>query len=332
MAEALPRTIARATDLEEPPKISVVVATRDRVERVARLLGSLRAQTLSPRQFEVVVVNDGSRDRTAELLREEGARGELRLTWVSRSTSGGPAVARDLGWRRSAAARVAFTDDDCVASETWLENLLEAFERHPDAIIQGRTDPDPAELDRIGLFSRTVSVTELGPHYQTCNIAYPREWLIRLDGFDRSFRRAGEDSDLAWRALEGGAEVSFAADARVYHAVNDLGPLGALRSALRWSDAMAAIGRHPGLRRLDLRYGIFWRRSHALLTLAVIGLVVGRRFPIASALVLPYARQAIQRARTYDAPDAMALYCLLLDLVETSATLSGAIRHRVLVI
>src|SRR5436305_877860 len=149
----------------------------------------------------------------------------------------GPSGARNAGWRAARAPLIAFTDDDCVPSPGWLAALVAAA--GPDTVVQGPVQPIPSERRRLGPFSRSLWVDRLGPWYQAANVLYPRELLERLGGFDsETFPFAGEDCDLAWRALEDGAEAVWAPDARVHHAVNELGPAGSLRVALRWSESI----------------------------------------------------------------------------------------------
>src|SRR5204863_8516418 len=178
--------------------------------------------------------------------------GELRLTVLGQTAPAGPATARDVGWRAALGELVAFTDDDCVPDADWLLAGLDAARANPGAIVQGHTEPAPWERQRAGAFSRTIEVRALDPAFQTCNVFYPREILERVGGFDvEAFGRSpgGEDSDLAWRAIGSGAGATFAGEARVYHAVNDLGPLGKLRVAARWTTPMLAYVRHRELRR-----------------------------------------------------------------------------------
>jgi glycosyltransferase involved in cell wall biosynthesis len=314
--------------------ISVVVATRDRSVSLSRLLSSLHAQTLEQDEFEVIVVDDGSCDDTSASLERELEVGGLRLITLMHERSRGPAAARNAGWQASSGPIVAFTDDDCTADPRWLEALTLATRLHPEAIVQGRTEPPPDERDAIGPFSRTIEVTELGPFFQTCNVAYPRSMLEALGGFDEdTFGRhpGGEDTDLAWRAIEAGAEAVFAPDARVFHAVNQLGPVGGLRFPLRWSDTMAVFGRHPGMRS-RLHRGIFWKRSHELLLRALVGMVLARRVPPAALLAYPYAKDVLRRTRRRGSSPAYAPYVAMQDVVETYATIRGAARHRVFVL
>ena len=302
-----------------------MVATRDRDARLGELLASLRAQTLPPDRFEVVVVDDGSVDGTAALL---AARPDVRV--VPRDVGRGPAAARNDGWRVTRAPLVAFTDDDCVAAPGWLAALVAASAGAPGAVVQGRTAPREDERDRLGPFSRSLWV-EGGPYYQTCNIAYPRSLLERLGGFDAgAFPFVGEDTDLAWRAIEAGASIAYAPEAVVNHAVVVLGPVGALRFAFRWSDSIRLFARHPALRGPHLTKRVFWKGSHYLLARALLTLLLPRRlWPLAAWLWLPYALHVVERGRVEGGGLALAPWFALHDLVEMAAVARGALRYRV---
>ena len=165
----------------------------------------------------------------------------------------------------------------------------------PPAVLAGRTDPDPAELHRLAPTARTQTVHEAGPWFPTCNIAYPRALLERLGGFDLRYGWGGEDTDLAWRAQAVGAPVAYVEGARVLHAVEDLGTLGALRLAGRWSEAMRVFAAHPQMRRQALHHGVFWRQAHRDLLLAAAGLALAPRRPPAVALTLPWLHGARRR-------------------------------------
>jgi len=315
------------------PELSVVVATRNRPDRLVALLAALRAQTLAPERFEVVVVDDGSTDSTPELLEREAASSPFRLRTVRRESGDGPAAARNAGLRVGGGELIAFTDDDCEPAPEWLAEGLRAAKETPGAVIQGRTEPNPAELTRLGPYTRTLRVTELGPHFETANMFYPRVLLERLDGFDERFRRpGGEDTDLAWRAIEAGAPIEFAPAALVHHAVEDHGPIGLLRVAGRWYDLMYALRRHPGYRARTRWRRIFWKQSHALLAQALLGGFLARRFPPAALLALPYLRHLLRRCEEIGVGPAYVPYLVVHDLVEVGAAVRGGLRHRVLVI
>lgn len=312
------------------PEVSVVVATRNRAALLADLLASLGRQTLDPSSFEVIVVDDGSDDgETPALLAAQQRRGELDLRVIRRANGGSPGQARNEGWRAARGDVVAFTDDDCVATPGWLAAGVEMCTRHPEAIVQGQTDPNPAELGNLGPFSRTLQVTALGPWYQTCNIFYPRSLLERLGGFDAPIR-FGEDADLAWRAFDLGAQAVFAADAHVYHAVSRLGPIGKLRLAARWTEYMAPYVRHPELRSLVFTKHVFWRPSHYLLVRALLALgVPSRQRILRHWLAGPYIRHLIlDRGPEEGGSKLLAPYYALHDLIEVWAVARAAVRYR----
>src|SRR3954454_4952353 len=160
-----------------PPRVSVVMATHNRAQRLAAMLDSLREQTLPHDDFEVIVVDDASTDdgATRRTLEEALPRGGLALRVVHRDRSRGPAVARNQGWHMAGAPLVAFTDDDCRAAPGWLAAAVAVADAHPGAIVQGRTDPMPEEWDQFSPFHHTLEIHEAGPSYETCNIFYPRE-------------------------------------------------------------------------------------------------------------------------------------------------------------
>ena len=311
------------------PEVSVVIPTRDRASRLEAALEALGAQTLEGERFEVVVVDDGSTDGTATLLSDDRPR--LRSV---RLPGRGPAAARNAGWRAARAPLVAFTDDDCEPDPDWLGALLEAHEANPDAVLQGVTRPIPREAPLLRRpFTRTRVIEEPSPWFATCNIAYPRDLLERIGGFDELFPEAlGEDTDLGWRALEQGARLEFAPRALVHHAVEELGAAGYMRHALRGADAVYAFRRHPGLRERTLQYGVFRNPSLARLALALAGVAMAHRHRGGLLLTLPYARNVAGRALSSDGGPALVPYLVAYDLVQAFTSLRGSVRHRTLVL
>jgi glycosyltransferase involved in cell wall biosynthesis len=318
--------------MPSPPLVSVVVATHNRAARLSRLLGALRKQALDAGRYEVIVVDDASSDATPAVLSREQSRGELRLRVIRRRQSAGPATARDEGWRAAEGAIIAFTDDDCEPDPTWLEAGLRACAAKQAGFVQGRTIPIPAETGRIGPFTRTIYVEQLDLNFHTCNILYPRELLERIGGFDvASYGRSpgGEDCDLAWRAIEAGASPTFCSDAIVHHAVNELGPVGKLRVAARWTNPMRAYASHPQLRKRTFLFGVFWKRDHYYLARALLTPAVPRRWwPLRAWLLYPYARLLWARGRVLGGGLLLAPYYLLHDLVEAWSVVRAAVRYR----
>ena len=245
----------------------------------------------------------------------------------------GPAVVRNRGWRRASGSLVCFLDDDVVVAEGWVDAYLEAHRSDPAAVLQGRTEPLPAEAPLQNAFSRSKLIVGPNWNYATCNIAYPRALLERLGGFDEAYRFASaEDTDLGWRAREAGAPTVFVDGARAYHAVQHYGVVRLVQRMKIKQDVGRLTKRHPGLRHHYHR-GVFWKRSHERLLVAAAGLALAPRTRGASlALLAPYA--ALYRDQHGSWPGTVASLAghALVDGAETAAVTAGGIRHRTLLL
>lgn len=313
------------------PEISVVIPTHRRETRLAFALDALAEQTLPADRFEVIVVHSEHAEGPFT-----SAPAGLAVRWLRAPGAGRPARQRNAGWRAARAPLVAFTDDDCRPSPSWLEALLEA-QPQGEALIQGVTEPDPDERHLLHGHARTVQVTEPSPWYQTCNVAYPRAALVRLEGFDERFPHAwGEDTELGLRARADGLTHVFSKRAVVWHAVLAR-PLPAVLREAHQRDVLALVAAHPLRRRLLFR-GFFIRRSHALLTLALAGLAISLRYPVAAAIAAaPYMTAEVEPPRrrhprllarelpriAYHLPVRLAR-----DLLELSVAIRSAVRLR----
>jgi glycosyltransferase involved in cell wall biosynthesis len=284
----------------DQPAIAVVVPTFGRADLLPQLVDGLASQQLSER-FEVIIVDDCSSDATQDVLAELAAVTPLSLRVLRTDRNRGPALARNLGWQATTAPLVAFTDDDCVPTVHWLAELFEAV---VDAdVVQGRTMPNPAQADRLGPFSRSLDVPAMTPFFETANICYRRALLERLGGFDETFAlAAGEDTDLAKRALASGAQVVFSPTAIVHHEVHPSSFFDTLAKTRSFEGLVQVVVRYPDLRQyFDGRF--IWFRRHRLALLAAVGVAASvpsgprwqRRAAVGGLLCLPYARHRVMR-------------------------------------
>jgi GT2 family glycosyltransferase len=322
------------------PEISVVVPTRDRPLRLRWLLNALEEQSLPPERFEVIVCHDSRGPETEELLRTHplAAAGVLRHRLLEPPRGRSAGYKRNLGWRTARAPVIAFTDDDCRPPEDWLERALAAARRHPDAILQGTTRPDPDELELAlrAPHARTQAIDPPTPWAQTCNIVYPRALLEELGGFDEAVE-SGEDTDVALRGIAAGAEFLGAPEVVNYHSVHVSGLLALLRSLPRWEFIPWLVKRHPSLRR-ECAAGVFWRETHGWMLLALAGAATaaaGRR-PAALALALPWAVRAAPAYGTGPRGRSRSVLELpgqaVVDLAELAVLARGSARARSLVL
>lgn len=316
------------------PVVSVVVTTYDRGPYLDRLLGALAAQQGAP-TFEVVVVDNGSTDTTAEVLHRRSIAFPVALRSLREPVNIGPAAARNRGWRSSAARVIAFTDDDCLPSPNWLATLVDAIDRGAD-VAQGRTEPMISQRAMRGPFSMTIERKAEGGFYETCNIAYRRDWLERLDGFDETFARFyGEDTDLGWRARKLGAVTTFVEDALVEHEIWPFRWKSRLGDIRRREGILILLSSHPELRSL-FPSPWFQKRTHprALAAgAALLALAMGPRSPVrwvvaAGALRIYMLAAAPERAnvRRRDWPWVLPL-CLASDLADVAALALASARR-----
>src|SRR5947209_17967437 len=119
------------------PLLSVIIPARDAAPTLERTLACLSCQDLAG-DFEVIVVDDGSRDETAAIA----ALHAPLVTLIQSGESRGPGAARNLGVRVARGEILAFSDADCFPTPGWLTQGLQALE-HAD-LAQGRVAPDPA--------------------------------------------------------------------------------------------------------------------------------------------------------------------------------------------
>jgi GT2 family glycosyltransferase len=313
---------------------------------LARCVRALASQERPPDQ--IVVVDDGSTPPATVADEVAGVPVEL----IRNQPPLGAAGARNVGWRATSADYVLFTDDDCRPDRTWVAGMLAAA--RPDAILVGRTLPDPDDGAEETPFDRSVRIERCDGGFLTCNILYPRSALERTGGFDERFRVAGEDTDLGQRALKAGCTAEYVPNALVYHAIERDTLRDRVRERRRILDIALLAATHPQLRD-ELWLGHFVSRDHRLLVAGVLGAPLvaaavaealsAERHPLhrvaaaglAAAAAFPSARYVywLRRRSEHLARHnalANALGWLALDLVEISYLVKGSVQHRTLLL
>jgi len=214
------------TDNQTLPMVSVVVCTFNDEEYVGECVEALLAQTYPGNLLELIIVDDGSTDRTPDILRKYET---VRCLWQRNQ---GPSAARNLGIINATGEYVCFTDSDCRAAPDWIERLITAHRRGemPDCCgVGGRQaghpdDPPFArQVDRflsavgfIGDYVKPHATAKKVGHNASCNASYRRQALLEVGGF-RTGMFPGEDVDLDRRLADRGRTVWFTPDAVVFH-------------------------------------------------------------------------------------------------------------------
>ncbi len=237
--------------------VSIVIPAWNAAGRIGGVVRAARKQRGAGRfnLFEVIVVDDGSTDSTADEAEEAGAR-------VIRQENRGPAAARNTGWRAARGGWVFFTDSDCYAGENWVERLaLLLAEENTGAAGGSYGIANPRSL-----LARCVHEEILFRHRRmgrevrflgSFNLASPREVLEEVGGFEDSYRNAsGEDNDFSYRIRRAGYRLLFDEKSRVDH-VHPENPVRYLREQARhgyWR--MKLYREHPERMRGDDYSGV----------------------------------------------------------------------------
>lgn len=198
------------------PKVSVIVCAYNAERTMGRCLDSL--EQLNYPNYEVIVVNDGSTDNTREICQRYGY---IRLI---NQDNEGLSAARNIGLRAVTGEIIAYTDSDCMADPDWLTYLVERFQSSSFGAVGGPNLPPPDD----SLVASCVAVSpgapahvllddEVAEHIPGCNMAFRREALEAMHGFDPIFRAAGDDVDLCWRLQNNGYKIGFSPAAVVWH-------------------------------------------------------------------------------------------------------------------
>jgi len=197
------------------PKISVVVSTLNGAATLRDTLVGL--EQLDYPDYEVIVVNDGSTDGTPQIASEY----QVRLITTKNQ---GLSAARNVGIRAAAGEIVAFIDDDAYPEIHWLRFLALAFLEGKYVGVGGPNLPPPDD----GWMADAVANAPGGPnpvllsdtvaeHIPGCNMAFRKDALEAIGGFDSRFRSAGDDVDVCWRLRDRGGLLGYSAAAVVWH-------------------------------------------------------------------------------------------------------------------
>ena len=231
-----------APDERPRPGVSVVVCTHNGSRTIADCLQGIAA--LEYPGFETIVVDDGSTDGTADVVRAAGA--DVKLI---RTENRGLSSARNAGLHTARHGIVAYIDDDARPDPHWLTYLVQTLTAGDHAGAGGPNLP-PAGC---GTVADAVAMAPGGPvhvlltdkvaeHIPGCNMAFRRDRLLAIGGFDPQFRIAGDDVDVCWRLQDQGWTLGFSPAALVWHRRRDT-VRGYWRQQLNYGRAEADLER-----------------------------------------------------------------------------------------
>ncbi len=202
--------------LAESPMVSVVICAYNAERTMRPCLESLR--TIDYPNYEVVIVDDGSRDSTAEIAMDFP---EYRLI---RQPNKGLSIARNVGMQAARGEIIAYTDSDCVVDPHWLTLMVRTmtgsnfdgcggpnYAPHEEGWVAGAVAASP------GAPCHVLVGDDKAEHLAGCNMMFRKSALLAIGGFDAQFTAAGDDVDICWRLIDAGYSVGFCPAAFVWH-------------------------------------------------------------------------------------------------------------------
>jgi O-antigen biosynthesis protein len=229
--------------LDKAPRVSVVVCTYNGGRTLDQCLRSLRA--LDYPDYEVIVVDDGSTDGTRDVLQ---CFPDVRAI---HQENRGLSTARNVGLQAATGSIVAYTDSDCFADPDWLTHLVYQLEKSgADAVGGPNLTPEDGCLAACvgaapGQPTHVLESDQVAEHVPGCNMAFRKEALEAINGFDPQYRKAGDDVDVCWRLQAAGKWITFAPGAFVWHHRRQ-GPRAYFKQQAGYGEAEALLYfKHP---------------------------------------------------------------------------------------
>jgi GT2 family glycosyltransferase len=253
----LPRVRVKDATMRTSPFVSVVVPTWNRAPLLADCLASLRAQDYPHDRFELIVVDDGSTDETATVVRrfQNGLAPEVHAIQLQH---GGLNVARNAGIAAAKGDPICFVDDDVDVPPGWLQAVVEGVIRYPEAGCLGgpiriRFEAKPPKICEMESWLAEGEldygpVEKAVPQVFGCNMFVRRWALAQVGPFNERLPLYGEETEWQWRLSRAGIAILYIPSAWLWHrrTTSDLRPLTLLKRRFRQGKGNAVFKRAIG--------------------------------------------------------------------------------------
>ncbi|OGN96242.1 MAG: mycofactocin system glycosyltransferase [Chloroflexi bacterium RBG_13_51_18] len=265
--------LERTAPLMVCPNVSVIIPVRDQPEDLLDCLKALEKVRYPKDRLEIIVVDDGSKEEVARIVSSENIR------IIRHNESKGAAACRNIGAENAKGDIFAFLDADCVAGESWLEEIVSFFQSAGAGAAGGYIDgyEDKTSLDRyekvfssLNMGNRLIieASGDSGFYVPTANLLVSREAFKTTGGFKEGMR-VGEDVDFCWRLREHGFTLIYTPSGSVAHRHrNKLGRM--LKRRAEYGTSEALLYRTHRDKKKGFNFAVLPVLSFIALTLAIL--------------------------------------------------------------
>ncbi len=202
---------------------SVIIPCYNAEKTILKTLEALENQSFK-KPFEVLICDDGSKDRTLEVVKDFTKKSKIPVR-IFANKHKGPAWQRNFGAKKARGKIIVFTDSDCIPGKNWLKEMIKPIENGKAIGVQGtyRTLNKESVIARFEGYEiekrhermkKEKHIDFIG----TFSASYVKDVFIKFGGFDTRFKTAsGEDPELSYRMAKAGYKLVFNPKAYVYH-------------------------------------------------------------------------------------------------------------------
>ena len=207
------------------PFISVIIPAKNEERLIRSCITSLRQLNYPKDQFEILIIDGLSADRTAEVAREMGAT-------VIRNEKQTVSPGRNIGFENAKGELIAFTDADCIVDKAWLSSCVKYFEKDDTVACVGGPNLTPADESDFGkavgfvfdqpvfaagsIHARELNEVKEVTSIPGCNAIYRQSVLSRVMPLDETML-TGDDTLLNRKIIDLGYRLLYTPDVKVFH-------------------------------------------------------------------------------------------------------------------
>lgn len=205
-------------------KISIIIPTYNRAEKLKRCLKSILSLRYRSDWYEIIIVDDASTDRTKGVIKEF-SDWYKNISLISNKKNRGPASSRNKGVKNSKGEIIVFIDDDCIPQKGWFKEIEKSHKRYKHELAIGGKTESLDKTKNISIFRdfqrkycmKRNSIHKKHLYYlPTDNISYKREVFKKVGYFNESLRYS-EDIEFNMRLSKINKPVKYNKDMIVYH-------------------------------------------------------------------------------------------------------------------